>query len=65
MISARVDRVSLAAGVALLLVGAVLGLDQLDVVALGAGLVAAAICAAAGAVLVVSGLEQPPEDRDV
>ena len=63
MISARVDRVSLAAGVACLLVGAVLGLDQLDVVSLGAGLVAAAICAAAGLVLVVSGLE-PPRSRE-
>ena len=63
MISARVDRVSLAAGVASLLVGAVLGLDQLDVVSLGAGLVAAAICAAAGLVLVVSGLE-PPRSRE-
>jgi len=55
----RVDRVSLAAGVACLLVGAVFGLDQLDVMELSAGVAAAAICAAAGLVLVVSGLEPP------
>jgi hypothetical protein len=54
-----VDRVSLAAGVACLLVGALLGLDQLDVLNVSAGVLAAAICAAAGLVLVVSGLEPP------
>ncbi|MCB0866821.1 MAG: hypothetical protein KDB58_14005 [Solirubrobacterales bacterium] len=51
------DRVSLAAGLACLLVGAVFGLDQLGVIDLSAGLVAAVVCAAAGLVLVVSGLE--------
>jgi hypothetical protein len=50
------DRVSLAAGLACLLVGAVLGLDQLDVISLSPDLAAALICAAAGVVLVVSGL---------
>jgi hypothetical protein len=57
--SRDVDRISLAAGVACLLVGAVFGLDQLDVVALSPGLVAATIAAAAGIVLVISGLEPP------
>ena len=51
------DRVSLAAGLVCLLVGAVFGLDQLGVVSLGPNLAAAAVCAAAGIVLVVSGLE--------
>ena len=51
------DRVSLAAGLACLLVGAVFGLDQLDVFSLAPGLAAATVCAAAGIVLVVSGLE--------
>jgi hypothetical protein len=58
---AGVDRVSLAAGIACLLVGALLGLDQLGV-AIAPELIGAAICAGAGAVLVVSGLE-PPRDR--
>ena len=59
------DRVSLAAGVACLLVGAVFGLDQLDVIELTPGLVAAALLAAAGLVLVVSGLEpRAPRDPD-
>ena len=52
----RADRVSLTAGVALVLLGAVLCLDQLDLIGLGSGLAAAAICAAAGAILVASGL---------
>lgn len=60
MISRRVDRVSLAAGVACLLVGAVFGLDQLDVISLSMGLATAMICAAAGLVLVFSGLEPRP-----
>ena len=57
----RIDRLSLAAGVAFLLVGAVFGLDQLDVTDLSAGVIAAILCAAAGFVLVVSGLEPEPE----
>lgn len=51
------DRVSLVAGLACLLVGAVFGLDQLDVFDLAAGLAAATVCAAAGIVLVISGLD--------
>ncbi len=57
------DRVSLAAGLACLLVGAVFGLDQLDVLSLSAGMAAATVCAAAGLVLVISGLE-PGRDDD-
>ena len=69
MRSGRFDRVSLAAGLACLLVGAVFGLDQLDAVDLSPELVAATICAAAGLVLVVSGLDPTPRrprrrDRD-
>lgn len=59
----RADRVSLAAGVALLLLGGLLLADQLDLISLGLGLVAAAICATAGAILVASGLAQS-EDAD-
>lgn len=58
------DRVSLAGGIALCLLGALLCLDQLDLIALSAGLAAAAICAAAGTVLVVSGLVPEPEVED-
>lgn len=50
----RRDRVSLAAGIACLLVGAVFGLDQLGAVSLGPGLVLATWCVAAGLVTVVS-----------
>jgi len=56
------DRVSLVAGIAFALLGAVLCLDRLDVIALGGELMAAAICAAAGAVLVAAGLS--PEQGD-
>lgn len=51
------DRVSFAAGLACLLVGAAFGLDQLGALTLGPGLALAVICAAAGLVLVVSGVE--------
>jgi hypothetical protein len=51
----RVDRVALAAGIASLLVGALLGLDQLGV-EVKPELIGAGICAALGMVLVVSGL---------
>jgi hypothetical protein len=63
VIERDVDRISLAAGVACLLVGAVFGLDQLDVVSLSMGLVVATIAAAAGLVLVISGLEPPRRGR--
>lgn len=64
MTDGRADRVSLAAGVAFLLLGGLLLADQLDLISLGLGVVAAAICAAAGAILVVSGLggDEGPDD---
>ena len=55
--SGRRDRVSLAGGVAVLALGAILCLDQLDVISISAGLAAALICAVAGVALVASGLE--------
>jgi len=64
MSSRRADRVSLVGGIAVLLLGAVLCLDQLDLIALSAGLAAAAICAAVGTVLVASGLAPEPEVED-
>lgn len=60
----RSDRVSLAGGLACLLAAAVLALDQLDLISLSPGLAAATICAAAGLVLVVSGLEAPAPGHD-
>lgn len=57
------DRVSFVAGLACLLVGVVFGLDQLGAFALSAGAAAATVCAAAGIVLVVSGLE-PRDDGE-
>lgn len=59
------DRVSLAGGIALCLLGALLCLDQLELVSLSLGLAAAAICAAVGSVLVASGLapDSEPERR--
>lgn len=59
----KADRVSLAAGVALTLLGVVLCLDQLDLIAFSPGLLAAALCAAAGGILVASGLA-PDAERD-
>lgn len=57
-----VDRVSLVAGIAFALFGGLLCLDQLDLIALAPGIIAAAFCAAAGAALVAAGLG--PEDDD-
>lgn len=54
------DRVALAGGIALVLLGALLCLDQLDLISLSPALAAAAICAAAGATLVASGLASEP-----
>lgn len=58
------DRVSLVAGIACLLVGAAFGLDQLGAFGLSAGIAAAIVCAAAGVVLVVSGLEPAVGKRE-
>lgn len=57
------DRVSLIAGTALALLGGVLCLDQLDLFSLSFGLAAALICAAAGSILVASGLAVPAEPQ--
>ncbi len=57
-----VDRISLVAGVAFALLGALLGLDQLDLITLGWELAGAAICAAAGASLVAAGLTPGGDD---
>ncbi len=63
MSAERLDRASLAGGLACLVVAGVLALDQLDLIPISPGLAAAAICAAAGVVLVVSGLS-PRGPRD-
>ena len=52
----RLDRVSLVAGLAMIAVGAVLVLDQSDVIELSPGIAGAALAAALGAILVASGL---------
>ena len=62
MSAGGVDRVSLVAGIAFALLGCLLCLDQLDLIALGGGLVAAAVCAAAGAALVAAG--RAPDQGD-
>lgn len=58
----RLDRVSLVAGIAFVLLGALLCLDQLDLITLGWELAGAAICAAVGAFLVAAGLTSGQED---
>ncbi len=62
MSNGRADRVSLTAGIASVLLGCALCLDQLDLISLSMGLMAAALCAAAGFVLVMAGLG--PEGGD-
>jgi uncharacterized membrane protein HdeD (DUF308 family) len=51
------DRVSLAAGIALLLLGILLILDQTGTLELTVGWLGAAFAAALGSVLVISGLD--------
>jgi hypothetical protein len=51
-----VDRVSLVAGMAMMAVGALLVLDQADAIELSPGIAGAALAAALGVILVVSGL---------
>lgn len=58
------DRVSLVGGIAVVLLGALLCLDQLNLIALTAGQAAAAICAAAGSAFVASGLAPESERED-
>ena len=50
------DRVSLAAGMVITLLGALLVLDRAGVLELSAGWVGAAVAASAGTILLVSGL---------
>lgn len=64
MTSSRTDRVSLSGGIAFVLLGCLLGLDQLDLISLSGGLAAAAICAAAGSTLASAGLSAPLEPGD-
>jgi hypothetical protein len=54
----RVDSVSLVAGVAIVVVGVLLLLDQKDVVNLSLGLAAAIVAAAVGVILIASGLAE-------
>lgn len=54
----RPDRVSLVAGVAITLLGVLLLLDQTHVIALHFDYAAPAVLAAAGVILVVSGLDR-------
>lgn len=54
--SGRIDTVSLAAGLALAALGALLLLDQEEVINLSLGVVGAAIAAVIGIVLIASGL---------
>ena len=61
--SRPLDRVSLAAGLALGALGAVLMLDQTDVIELNYGWFGAAIAATLGVVLLVSGLEEARQPR--
>ena len=56
--SRRPDIVSLVAGIALSLLGAILVLDQAGVIDLKFDYAAPAVLAAAGAILLVSGLEK-------
>ncbi len=52
----RVDPVTLAAGLAAILVGALLALERGGTIELSAGWIAALACAAVGVVLTVSGI---------
>lgn len=54
----RLDSVSLVAGLAIVAVGALLLLDQKDVVDLSLGLAAAIVAAAVGVILIASGLAE-------
>jgi Ca2+/Na+ antiporter len=62
-VSERLDRVSLVAGVAVIAMGALLLLDQEDVIALTLGLVGAIVSATIGTILIVSGLGEEADER--
>ena len=53
------DEVSLAAGIGLVLIGALLLFDQVDAIALSFGWFGAAVAAVCGAALLISGLRDP------
>jgi hypothetical protein len=57
-VSKRVDSVSLIAGLALIAVGALLLLDQEDVIDLSLGIAGAVVAAAIGVILIASGLAE-------
>jgi hypothetical protein len=57
-LSRRVDTVSLVAGLAIIAVGALLLLDQEDVIDLSLGIAGAAVAAALGVILIASGLAE-------
>lgn len=61
--SGRLDFASLAAGIAIVLLGALLLLDQGGEVALSLGLVGALLAAVIGIVLLISGLTDPEPSR--
>jgi hypothetical protein len=58
----RYDRVSLVAGVAVIVMGTLLLLDQEDVLSLSLAIVGAIVSAAVGTILIFSGLGE--EDHD-
>ena len=53
----RIDRVSLVAGIAVIVMGALLGLDQAGDAHLSAGLIGALFAAVLGVILLASGLD--------
>jgi hypothetical protein len=57
----RLDPVTLAAGLAAIAVGALLALERGGTIELSAGWIAALACAAAGVVLIVSGIADHEE----
>jgi uncharacterized MnhB-related membrane protein len=59
----RVDSVSLAGGLAVIATGALLLLDQEDVIALSLALVGAIVAATIGVILLVSGLAEEEGGR--
>jgi hypothetical protein len=59
----RVDRVSLVAGLAVLALGALLLLDQEEVVGLSLGVLGALVAATIGTILLVSGLNEEEGER--
>jgi hypothetical protein len=59
----RVDRISLAAGIAVVALGALLLLDEAGVFSLTLGLFGAILAAVIGTILLVSGLDEEGDER--